>query len=374
MSSMIIASMFGLSILVTIVLCIYTQIWWVGKTLLSVYKNFIHWSVSKLMILGAMVWAFVIVCIPVVLLFLLLAWVSAMSIADIIGYFFGGNTGEANFFVAHGSWIYLLQVVELLLYLVVGFLFIYSRVLLHRLHISYTKWKQLTYMKNYYFDIKRMWLVVKYSCFSIVIAAVPVIIFAAILWAILFFSNGSASLAVAQSPLLQITLLFLFSIVAIMSAIIAFRLYFWLIAIADKKKITKKDTLKFYLSKSREYTQGYKKVMYALIPVLLFIGIIFLPKDYLHQYFQVSISDTQNYIVYSGVTLEQKQQILSSEEFGFYYNALEINYGWLSEDDIKQYFYTLYIFLVVYQIAVFFILAGLFEMLMLSIYTNLLKK
>ena len=371
---MIIIGIFGMSILITIWVSLFSSIGSVTATLKHVYQNFFHWSASKLMILWAMIGVFVLICLPIVMVLMIIAGASDITLAEIIGYFFWWNNGEANFFVAHGNWTVLLQIIELVLFAVVGFLLIYSRVLLHRVHLSYIKWKQLSYMKNFYFDIKRMLLVARYSIVGLCIAALPVVVFAAVLWALLFFSNGQASIAIAQSSLLQIWVFLFFVVIAFISIILLFRLYFGLILIADKKKITQKDTLKTYLSKSKDITTWWKKVLLAFVPVVLFIGVIFLPKDYLQQYLQVSMGDTQNYIIYSGLADDQKQQILASEQFGYYYNALEIYYSGESVDAVQRYFYTLYILFISYQIASFFIVFGLFEMMMLWIYTTYIKK
>ncbi len=373
MSSIIIAGMFGASLVITVLLCLFTKGGVIIGSFKSILKNFFHWCVSKWIIFGSMIWVFILICLPILILMWLWVLMSDVTISDIWGYFFWGNVGEANFLALYGNWIHFLHGIELFAFLLTWFLFIYSRVLLHRLHISYIKGKHLKYLKNYYFDIKRMILVAKYSLTTLVFALIPLFFLALLLWGILFFLNNDVNI-VLWSVALQISLFVVFVIIFLMSWYILYRLYFGLILIANQKKITKKDTLVSYIKESYACTKWCKKLFTVLISLILFTVIIALPTSYVTQYLKNSIEDSKNYIVYSGLSDEQKESVLWSQELGYYYHALNVYYGDQWTDEVKRYFHILYFILLFVQIVSFFVIMWLFEMLMLSLYTHILKK
>ncbi|MCH2188963.1 hypothetical protein MK079_04000 [Candidatus Gracilibacteria bacterium] len=340
---------------------------------IGIYRFVSHWIVSKIILLSAMIGVFVLFLLPFVALLGVISVISSVSFQAILGYFFGGNVGEAAFAIHHGSWLYLLQFFELIFILAFVFLFLYSHVLLQKIHLNYAKKKKLAYLKNDFFDTKKMGLFARYLGISLPLILLPILVFGFILWLILLVTDGGILLTLSNSIPMQIFFLVLFAGIILFSVYILFRLYFGVILLSEKNKLTQKDTARSFLKKSFSLTLGWKKCLTTCIPVLIFIGVIIFPVSYLDQRLGDTMNHLQNYTGFQTLS-QERQEILKESDFGYYYRSLEIAYSNRSDAEIRSETLLVYIGIILFQVLHFLFLFGLFEMLLVNIYLQVMKK
>ena len=81
----------------------------------------------------------------------------------------------------------------------------------------------------------------------------------------------------------------------------------------------------------------------------------------------------QNYTGFQTLS-QERQEILKESDFGYYYRSLEIAYSNRSDAEIRSETLLVYIGIILFQVLHFLFLFGLFEMLLVNIYLQVMKK
>ena len=131
------------------------------------YRNFLHFNLSKIVIYLVSLLYTVVLAIPFVLVFGLM-------------YLYLVNTGWL-----YSIWGNLFILIPSVLLAILGFFvliiaFSYNYVLLTRLNLEYLEWNKLSLWKNYYFNFGLFWTFLKTMLLNFLIVILPFIV-----WAIL---------------------------------------------------------------------------------------------------------------------------------------------------------------------------------------------
>lgn len=240
------------------------------------YKNFIHWNVSKLLIY---ILSFVLGLLLSMPFFVILWWMvyfDPISWKE-IGY---------NFFVTEAFWLSLLEAVsEHLVYLIIewfllilwvlGFLFwtTYSNILFAKLNIDYHNKLLTWYGKNYYFHWGMIWKFLWILSWIGLIALIPFFILVLVFAATVVWSGWIESfyLMMVETHSINSTSLFLLWVTIILLVVffyLMYRMAFSYIILVDEKNYPTKESAWFYVKESFAISWGWKVFPYIGIMIL----------------------------------------------------------------------------------------------------------
>ena len=205
------------------------------KDILFVYKNFIHWNISKLII---SIWSIILamgVAFPFFVLALIVGLIDPIPWVSIIGYVLTGTDISLELIgslAQHPYWIAIM--VFLIATCIVIFLLAssYSLILQAHLIFSYTKWKKLGFKDNLYFSKTHISTLMWILCWNMAYLIAPIFIGLSImLWIyVLHIDLGIISGEVFWILTLIITFIFAF----IMSFVV-YKILFWYIILSEEK-------------------------------------------------------------------------------------------------------------------------------------------
>jgi hypothetical protein len=148
-----------------------------------VYKNFIHWNISKVIIY---VWALLLGILLSLPFFLLLAWIvflDPIDWKDIIATYNITNSVGLSFLTAISTY-YVYIIIEFFIFVlwVAFFSFWYSYYIipLTNLYINYLKWVKLSFFSNIYFNFKKIFSYISILIWGTMVFFIPLVVF--ILW------------------------------------------------------------------------------------------------------------------------------------------------------------------------------------------------
>ena len=320
--------------------------------ILKLYKNFLHFNLSKIVIyLVASLYA-IIIALP----FILILW----------GFYYyllsSGNISflSGNIFL---SIIVILMVIIWLLSIFIGFS--YNYVLLTKLNSWYIEWKKTKFSANDYFNFKLFIIYFKTMFLNILIVLAPFLvwiilisIFILILWGVDSAKSISESwvLNIFTIGTLIITILTIIVFIYLM-----YKTLFTVIILASESNVDKFKTPKYYIKKSFKLTSWFK-VFLKLIVIIATVFLVSLPISIPLNYTTFSNDKLSNYIEY-------KINPDSFSKDNFYYI-----------EDLKQEFWNQDINILVeklntnkkyrafLEVINFLFIFGLFEMMILSFY------
>ncbi len=347
--------------------------------ILKLYKNFLHWNISKLFIsLGSIALSFLL-AIPFIIVLVIMyfafdlnSYVTSMDVSlfSLLGFL----SGEPLIFT-------LFIIFSLLTFFSALLGYSYRRVLFTKLNLSYIDWKKISYIKNKYFDFKLIWKYFKVITLIALFVSVPFFVF--IIWFfILFFIFGWASwvqalLISSQFNLFSLLALLLLLICFVAFVYISYRLYFAVIMLVDKKHYEDNEKPMFYIIESFLKTKDIFVFM-KFILVMILLSIIIVPFGFLQDSYSKSLKDIRIYKSYysmweieKGVIDENKEENPNYD----YINEIKPNYVDFSAEKLNSlevtYFYINYFLILL----TFLIIFGLFEMVGVSFYKHeIIKK
>ncbi len=312
-----------------------------------IYKNFLHFSISKIII--SLVW-------------ILYAIILSIPFLIVIFFVYMYITKTGNFWIVN-SYPFIAFSIFWIFVLILALLYIF--VLMTNLNVSYLNWEKLWYSKNPYFNLK---LFIKYFKISLIIAIISILpfLFYNILTYLLItiFSTQSGSSLVSNPQFLTylgVFFNFLWIVFFIIFTYIFYRTIFSIIILLDESKWEKFEKIFYYIKKSFNLTKGLNKFFKFFVVVLFFI-ILTLPITLPLNYFSSEANEINTYI-------ESK----SNPNPSFPVENLEEKYSWgdLNVLNEKLSKYRNYSF--IFEILNFLLIFGLFEMIFLSYYFRVLK-
>ncbi len=344
----------------------------------KLYKNFLHWNISKVFIsiistalsfLFAL--PFIIVLVIMYFAFDLNSYITSLDV----------SLFSLLWFLSSQPLIFILFVIFTLLTFFSALIgYSYRRVLFTKLNLSYIDWKKINYIKNSYFDFKLIWKYFKVISLVALLVTVPFFVF--IIWFfILFFIFGWASgvqvlLTSSQFNLFSLLALLLLVICILAFVYLSYRLYFAVIMLVDDKYYKDDELPMFYIKKSFSKTRDIFGFM-KFILIMLLLSILILPFGFLQDFYSKSLKDIRIYRPYYSMWEIEKNIITENKEENSnydYINAIKLNYSGFSAEKLSSlevtYFYLNY-FLVIIN---FLLIFGLFEMITVSFYRYEIKK
>lgn len=346
----------------------------IGIDILKLYKNFVHWNISKLIIfLYTSILSFIF-ALPFVILIVILYY--GFNLWD---YLNGFDSGVLEFLVL--MWnrpfiFFILIIVSLLLFFFALFWYSYRKILLFKLNLWYLDWNKIWYLKNSYFDFKLMFNYLKVISLIILGLSVPVLAFI-IVFFILFFifwwaSGVEIMIKSSQFNLFTILVWLVLFISFALFIYLSYRLYFAVLMLVDEKNYNSFKWSKYYLIESFNKTKNIGNFM-KFILIFILISIIVLPFWNMQEHFSKSLKEVRAYREYSLLWDLEKSQVDKSENYVFL-DTLKDKYSWYSNENLKNievtYFYFNYFLIFLNFILVFWLL----EMTYISFYRHQIAK
>lgn len=342
--------------------------------ILILFKNFLHWNISKILISLSSIWLSFLMALPfIVLLFIL--------------YFsFDLNLYFNSFDVSLLDLLWLLWnrpivFTLFMLFAVIWFLFglfgySYRKVLFTKLNLLYLDWKKLNYLKNKYFDFKLIYKYFQVIALVSLFLIIPIVIF--FIWfVILFFIFWWAEWVqalISSSQFNIFTLIaFIFLIICFIAFVyISYRLYFAVIMLVDQKHYDEEKP-SFYLKESYEKTKSIFIFM-KFVLIMLLLSIVILPFWKIQENFSDTLNEVRAFREYSLLGEIEKKEVENNPNYSFI-NDLKIKYSSTTWDELKTievtYFYLNYLFIIIN----FLLILWLFEMATVSFYKHeIIKK
>lgn len=324
--------------------------------LVLLFKNFIHWNFSKIIIFvySLLLWA--VAVLPLVLVFFIYTFFSDNSIWSLLNSLMVWDFVSGLF----GN---------ILLFLIIFIYFIaysYSNILLLNLNNSYLDWKKIEYKKNEYLNYKKIIKFFNLSFVNIWILLVPVLIFAVLMGILFLFSGSIDEIVVLVSSGITnyfsiLSLVFLL-ITSLLFAYLYYRVVFSYLVLAESKKELK---VLEYIKTSFEKTKSIKKMFKFLLIVILYLVIIS-PISYIWEVLENNGKLLSDYSLISQLPEEQIESLTGNNLY--YYESLKIEFEGLSPEQIDRKIDLNWAYIILYSIFNFIFLYWLFVMVFSSYY------
>ena len=332
--------------------------------LVLLYKTFLHWNISKIIIVIYSIIVWFISILPFVFVFFIYSFFSDVDMWMLIQWMF---TWKLLF-------NFIWNIILLLIVVIYFIIFSYSNVLLFRLNNNYIDWWKVSYSDKIYFDFKRLFKYFKLSLLNILILLVPFIVFS-ILIAILFMFSWSlletrdlvSSWAFNYFTVLSL----LFLLLTLLSvSYLFYKIVFSFLLISDDNIYSLDKKVIYYIKESFNRTKWIKKVLKFSTLIILFVLIIS-PFNYLWTILENNSKYLNDYTSYLSLTKDQKANIVWNNLS--YYEWLKSEFKWLSQDDISKKSKFNLAYSTLYAIFKFIFIYGLFVMVFSSFYRRELK-
>jgi len=330
----------------------------------SLYKNFIHWNFSKIIIFTISILLWVISVIPLLIFYFIFSGFSFTDVTVLVTSI--ALTGQILTWLL-ANFVYLLAVLFFMIW------FLYSYIYLINLNKSYIDWKNITYKSYLKFDYKTFCKYFRLALLLLVILVVPVILFVLItgiiIW-LLGWVDAVTNIVLAwPTNIFSILSLIFFLLSVFLVIYLLYRFIFSFFLLTEKWN--NEIWVIWLLKKSFSITKWFKKLFNLLL--LLCLGLLSLTPFYL-VWLLVSLekADLDNYISYNNLEEWMKAQVLHWNSY--YYNSLVIKYDNTELIDLKsrQENYDLYVS--IYSIFKFIFMYWIFTMILTSFYTRIITK
>lgn len=242
------------------------------KDIILLYRNFVHWNLSKMVINIVAIFVWVIFALP----FLLFSWfvwlIDPIPWATFISYQIQWVSPilEVMSFASLHTFSFVIMTISMILALTAFLIWnAYSNVLYVRLYSSYLEGEKLSIWKHIYLSRDRLRRFVSIALWHLVYVSIPAfVVLWIVLWVIILHGAGAFSFEVFSLILLIITLLSIFLL-----SYIIYRLLFSIVLLA-KESDTKlsKHSGRHYIKKSLSLTswwRNYAKFLFVLCLIFL---------------------------------------------------------------------------------------------------------
>ncbi|MDD2907577.1 MAG: hypothetical protein PHH98_02955 [Candidatus Gracilibacteria bacterium] len=326
-----------------------------------VYKNLLHWNISKILIfIWSTVLAFIAV-IPFAIIFFAYSLISGVPFSDFI------NSIVNNVFMTSltGNIIYLIALLSYTISYLFGFL------LFIKLYNSYLNGDKLAYFKNAYFDYKLYLRYFLLSLAGILILFIPIFFFVIILFIMVIAFGGlesSTAMVLSQSNnAFSIISLIIFILLLVKLYYLFFRFVFSYFILLENSE--EKMGIITILKKSFNITKGYKKFLKTTL-IFLVVLTIYAPFAVISTYISGNYTDLNDYAKYLDLKDEDKDYLKSLNPY--LYEGLEVKYEGKDLLVIESMQTRYYIYLKLYSIFEFIFIFGVFTMVLNSVYRRVI--
>lgn len=344
------------------------------------YKNFINWTISKIFINISSFLLWLLFSLPFILLLIICVNIDSVSWITISRSVMSSNTIWLDVISELFSNIYIV-IIEFFIFILALLWFVfwysYKNLLISNLYLNYIEWNILSYSQNLYFNFKKIFEYFKVFNFVWLFLLIPVIIFLIGFWVLIYMFWGieKAFYLVNQSEInyFSVILWIWFFINLFLFIYLAYRMSFSYIILMDEKKYFQNYNAFFYIKESFNITKD--KIFYLIISAIILVLFVWI-FGYLGQLlFWEFFYKYLDFIILPLILLWLLvvNLIFNIKLFKFLFYIvlfsifmLPFNYFvWYFEETSKLYSY-------LYTILLFFIIWWLFEMIIVSIYKNIM--
>lgn len=331
--------------------------------IIILFRNFLHWNLSKLLIF---VWSIILSFLSILpfILIVFIYWYFAWLDLGLLLTQVLSKELWSDLFI--NIFLYFITIIFFVTYF-------YQYVLLTKLNFKYSAWKKLDYFKNYYFNILKFKKYLVITFFNFLILLIPILFFILIIWIFIVF-NWSISDTINILLESKNSFFTWFSLILFIISILGFIYLFYRVSfsyfifIDDDKN---KGKCLNYLKKSFEITKWFKTFFKFLLVVFVFLTIQF-PSNFLLNVYEESAVNINNYIAYKSFSDKDKWLLMDSNSS--YIQTLLLEYSKFSDDvlnnDIRKYD----IYIILLNIFNFLFLYWITNMVFVSFYKRELIK
>lgn len=344
--------------------------------ILLVYKNIIHWNISKLIISIASFLFWILLALPFLILATLIWYLSPIDWKSIFWAFYMGNS--IDMFLLWEVFKNIAYFIFIIFFLVFAVLFFfvwtsYKYPLLSKLYLSYIDGEKRNFFRgNDYFSFKTLWKYTIILAWQSLYLILPLIIFIALLFilVLLFGWFESVSYMMWHSALnifsVIVFILFLLSLVSFFYII--YRVQFALFSFVDKSYYDPNKKARYYVKDSISITKSYKnfgKFVLLMISMIVILSPIF--------YIESNIVKTQEELelLVSAKTDDIFKQNMTDDN-KYEVSVLEKKYINYNDDDLKYELSKYNTYVNIWGILYFIILGNIETMLFISFYRRVL--
>lgn len=341
-----------------------------------VYKNFIHWNISKIIISIVSVLFGILLALPFLLLAILIWYLSPIDWKSIIWAFYMWNSLDI-FLLSElfKNIVYFVFIIFLAIFWVLAFFLwsSYKYPLISKLYLSYIDGEKRNFFKgNNYFSLKKLW---KYTCVLAWLSLymiLPLIIFL-VFFIFLLFSFGwleSVSSMMDHSivNVFSMLLLMVFVLSLILFFYITYRVQFSLFSFIDNKYYDVNKRAKYFVKDSILLTKSYKvfgQYLLLLISMIVILAPFFLIES------NILWKQKELELLVSAKTDEVFQKTMT-EDNKYEVSLLEKKYINFNEEDLKYELSKSNAYLNIWGILYFLFLGNIETMLFVSFYRKIL--
>ncbi len=333
--------------------CILGDIWYM-------YKNFLHWNISKIIIF---IWGLmlgVIIASPILLITIIVGLIDPISWGQIAAYGLWWTDPSLELIASLTQHPFWLSVMIFLIIATLWFFFsgtAYGIFLLARLSLKYIERKRLSYTKNLYFSKQHIRSFFAMVCWGSLYLLIPPFI-GLVLIALVYSQNTSISL------FQNLTIIVILWVIIIWVYMI-YRVIFSYLILADQKKSEAPRSGKYYIASSRTLTQwkNFWKFLFILGVYMLFMSPFNSYEQYLNRQMQY---------MWSALAYKTGQISNIDESEKKYYEFISANYKDMENNELQESITAVYRISILYTIIMYLVFWGLFIMTLSSFYKRVL--
>lgn len=332
-----------------------SELWLIWKDILFVYKNFLHWNISKIISFLVSICIGFVFALPFTIIMVVIAlidpidWIAVLwnesflwQLQDIknvfwsLAVFMSWMIAWVCFLL--GSWFYVMFIL--------------------RLSLTYTRWKSISRKKLLSFSKKQYFCFLRMTCLCFIYIFLPVFLW--IVWGTL--TSFLFPIDLDQSIIIKILLMCLYVLIVY----ITYKVQFSFLIFADTKvtKSTSYSALK-YIKKSIEISKP--KYFIKFIGVMFLYFIILLPFRSIDTILESQIWDMSN-------TFNYRNELFTglTENDRKYLDFIAADYESLSDDELISSIETKYRLRLLHFIVAYILFGGLVLLIMSSFYRRIL--
>lgn len=331
--------------------------------ILSLYKNFLHWNISKIIIRIYSVLLALVAILPFLIIYFIYSIFTENSFFYYIWALLSWNLVNDIFWF----WLHLIIVLVFLLF------FLYSYLLLFYLNLKYLNWDKSSYFDNKFLDKKTIikYLILTLSIFwFLLIPFVFFVILTAILLFVLWWIQD-VLIMVYSWPInaFSIFALLFFVISLFLSIYIFYRLVFSYFFLIEDNKNEK--SIKKLLFESFDKTKWFSKAFKTAILFIIF-WFFYLAFSYPGAINNLKYAEITSYNQYINLPQETKDYYKNLNNY--YYSSLELAYWDYSSSDIEKMLNRYFYLNIFFKVLEFLFIYWFISMLLTSIYFRIIKE
>lgn len=269
----------------------------------SLYKNFIHWNISKILIYLSSILLGLLLAIPFLILMLIIWYIDPINWNGVL---FSLTSWASIDFAIYSSFyeniaVFLLQIFIFIMFVsMLLFWYSYKIILFSKLNLAYINWSKLPYKNNDYFNWKLIWAYFWTVWWAWLVIFIPVFIFLLIFTLLVVSFWWPANLMNywnwdIRSFGLILFILFIITIISVLY--LSYRVSFSFINIVDANRFPEiQQKTKFYLKDSFKISKWLKIFKFWLVLLILFV--LLLPFSYVWDFLITNFYVSIVYIIF----------------------------------------------------------------------------